>query len=113
MCVACVKSRPRRPDDHAPRRVTLKLLPFLVVATAWTQVPATFELPAPTGKLPVGTTQWVFVDPSRQETFAPGRPREVQVIAWYPAATHNGTMAPYMRNGMEEALSFARLAKLG
>ena len=94
---------------------------LLAVMTALAaQGPATFELPAPTGKLPVGTTQWVVVDPSRQETFATGKPREVQVIAWYPRA---GTpsrpqaatvrTAPYMRNGMEEALSFARLAKLG
>jgi predicted dienelactone hydrolase len=77
------------------------------------QTPAAFELPAPTGNLPVGTTQWVVIDPSRQESFAPGKQREVQVIAWYPAATRTGTTAPYMRNGMEEALSFARLAKLG
>jgi predicted dienelactone hydrolase len=75
--------------------------------------PATFELPAPTGELSIGTTRWVVVDPARQETFAAGRQREVQVIAWYPAATRTGMTAPYMRNGMEEALSFARLAKLG
>ena len=76
--------------------------------------PATFELPAPTGMSPVGTTRWIVADPSRQETFAPGRTREVEVIAWYPAnAGASGATAPYMRNGMEEALSFARLAKLG
>jgi predicted dienelactone hydrolase len=90
----------------------LKLLALAVTALA-AQVPATFELPAPTGKFPVGTTQWVVIDPSRQETFATGKQREVQVIAWYPAAVRDGTTAPYMRNGMEEALSFARLAKLG
>ncbi len=72
-----------------------------------------FELPAPTGKSPVGTTRWVVGDPSRPETFAPGRTREVEVIAWYPAATSVGPTAPYMRNGMEEVLSFAHLAKLG
>ena len=86
--------------------------------------PALFELPPPTGKLPVGTTRWVVVDPQRQETFAPGKPREVEVIAWYPRAGAAGSAvaasvtsardtAPYMRNGMEEVLSFARLAKLG
>ena len=80
--------------------------------------PPTFELPAPTGKRPVGTTRWVIVDPSRQETFAPGKQREVEVIAWYPRAGGAGPAgardtAPYMRNGMEEVLSFARLAKLG
>ncbi|MGH9220932.1 MAG: alpha/beta hydrolase family protein [Vicinamibacterales bacterium] len=92
----------------------LKLL-ALVAATAIVaaQAPAPFELPAPTGKLPVGTTQWVVADPSRQETFATGKQREVQVIAWYPSTVRSGDTALYMRNGIEEALSFARLAKLG
>jgi dienelactone hydrolase len=68
--------------------------------------------------MPVGTTRWVVVDPSRQETFAPGKPRAVEVVAWYPraesaSATGARDTAPYMRNGMEEVLSFARLAKLG
>lgn len=70
-------------------------------------------LPAPTGKSPVGTTSWVVVDLAREEVFAPGRRREVQVLAWYPSVGGTGAAAPYMRNGMEEALSFARLAKLG
>ena len=36
---------------------------------------APFELPAPTGRYPVGTTSWHLVDRSRQETFAgPGVP---------------------------------------
>lgn len=79
--------------------------------------PATFTLPAPAGKSPVGTTRWLVADPSRQETFAPGRTREVEVIAWYPseagATGAAGAMAPYLRNGVEEVLSLARLAKLG
>ena len=96
------------------KRFVLIVVAVLIAGWAHAQPPAaTFELPAPSGRLPVGTTQWVVVDPSRQETFAPGRQREVQVIAWYPAAVRDGTTAPYMRNGMEEALSFARLAKLG
>jgi dienelactone hydrolase len=82
------------------------------------QTPPPFELPPPTGKFPVGTTRWVVVDPARQETFAPGKPREVEVIAWYPRAGGAGATgardtAPYIRDGMEEVLSFARLAKLG
>lgn len=86
--------------------------------SALAQTPPLFELPPPTGKLPIATTRWVVVDPSRQETFAPGKPREVEVIAWYPRAASGSAAgardtAPYMRNGMEEALSFARLAKLG
>jgi predicted dienelactone hydrolase len=56
----------------------------------------------------------VVADPSRPETFAPGRTREVEVIAWYPAAPATAVApAPYMRDGMEEVLSWARLAKLG
>lgn len=71
-----------------------------------------FELPAPTGKSPIGTTRWVVTDTSRQETFATG-PRQVEVIAWYPAVASVAATAPYIRDGMEEVLSFARLAKLG
>jgi hypothetical protein len=75
--------------------------------------PPTFDLPAPTGKSRVGSTRWVVADPSRQETFAPGRRREVEVIAWCATAATTGDTAPDMRSGMEEALGFARVAKLG
>jgi predicted dienelactone hydrolase len=80
--------------------------------------PPLFERPAPTGQLPIGTTRWVVTDTSRDESFAPGRRRDVEVIAWYPAAAAPAApgapaTAPYMRDGMEEVLSFARLAKLG
>ena len=99
--------------------VLAAMLSCVAVVESQTPPPA-FELPAPTGKLPVGTTRWVVVDPSRQETFAPGKQREVEVIAWYPRAlvapaapVAPAALAPYMRNGMEEVLSFARLAKLG
>ena len=95
--------------------VTVAAAALICVATganAQSQA-ATFELPAPTGKLPIGTTRWVVVDPSRQETFAPGRQREVEVLAWYPRAGREGQTAPYLRSGIEEVASFARLAKLG
>ena len=75
--------------------------------------PATFVLPAPTGTSPIGTTRWVVTDSSRDESFAPGRKRDIEVIAWYPSSSAAGEPAPYLRDGMEEALSFARLAKLG
>src|SRR5688500_12393940 len=94
------------------RCLTVVAVTFVITLNAQTPA-ATFELTAPTGKSPIGSTRWLVSDPSRQETFAPGRQREVEVIAWYPAATRNGETAPYMRNGMEVALSFARLAKLG
>ena len=42
-----------------------------------------------------------------------GRTATVEVVAWYPAAASSGATAPYLRDGMEEVLSFARLAKLG
>jgi predicted dienelactone hydrolase len=75
--------------------------------------PPPFELPAPTGNFRVGTTRWVVADPSRQETFVAGRQREVEVFAWYPTNATTGETAAYVRTGMEEVLSFARLAKLG
>lgn len=68
------------------------------------------KLPAPTGRSPIGTTRWVVQDPSRQETFAPGKTREVEVVAGYPATASEGATAPYLRDGLEEAQSFARLA---
>lgn len=51
---------------------------------------------------------------TRPESFEPGKTREVEVIAWYPAAAASaGKTEPDMRDGMEEVLSFTRLAKLG
>jgi predicted dienelactone hydrolase len=89
------------------------MITFLMNAAALgAQAQPPFELPAPTGKFPIGTTRWVVTDTSRQETFATG-PRHVEVIAWYPAAASDAPTAPYLRNGMEEVLGFARLAKLG
>ena len=75
--------------------------------------PPPFELPAPTGKMPIGTTRWTVTDSSRDELFAARRKRDIEVIAWYPASSATGQPAPYLRDGMEEVLSFARLAKLG
>jgi pimeloyl-ACP methyl ester carboxylesterase len=73
---------------------------------------AAFELPAPTGTLPIGTTSWHVTDPSRAETFAaPGVRREVEVLAWYPAASATGNLAPYLRGGLFEIQSFAALLR--
>ena len=67
------------------------------------QPPApTFELPAPTGKSPIGTTRWVVTDTSRDEMFAPGKKHDIEIVAWYPAAGPTARPAPYMRDGMEE-----------
>jgi predicted dienelactone hydrolase len=95
------------------RIVLVFVLTFTVFAAGQTPAPL-FDLPAPTGKSAIGTTRWVVTDPSREETFSPGRKRDVEIIAWYPSAGATGaTSAPSIRDGMEEVLSFARLAKLG
>jgi predicted dienelactone hydrolase len=98
------------------RIVRAVALILAIAASASAQLPM-FELPAPTGQLPIGTTRWVVTDRSRDEIFAPGRKRDIQIIAWYPSAGDTRKpgliVAPYLRNGLEEVQSFARLAKLG
>jgi len=78
-----------------------------------TGVPSAFELPAPGGPYPVGTTSWRLTDASRQETFATtGEPRQVEVIAWYPAAgSRRGALAPYLREGLAEVRAFASVLR--
>ena len=94
-------------------RIVLILLATWIAAPL-AQAPAPpFELPAPTGKSVIGTTRWVVTDNSRDEVFAPGKKHDIEVVAWYPAAAPGTQPAPYIRDGMEEVLSFARLAKLG
>ena len=70
---------------------------------------APFELPAPTGRFPVGTTSWRLTDGARQELFAPGEFRQVEVIAWYPAVRGAGAPAPYLRESVAEVRPFAKL----
>ena len=72
---------------------------------------AAFELPAPTGPHSVGTTSWRVIDKSRRETFtSSAEPRQVEVLAWYPAAPRGGgEPAPYLRSGPAEVRSFATL----
>ena len=93
-------------------RIALLFAAALTTTSPQTPAPA-FELPPPTGKMAIGTTRWVVTDPSRDETFAPGRKHDIEVVAWYPTAAPGPQPAPYLRDGMEEVLSFARLAKLG
>lgn len=69
----------------------------------------TIELPAPTGTYKVGTTVWHVTDKARPETFAgAGVQRQVEVLAWYPAASAmpaasgGGEPAPYLREGLAE-----------
>ena len=64
---------------------------------------ATIELPAPTGPHQVGTTVWRVTDAARPETFAAaGVQRQVEVLAWYPAAAGHGKPAPYLQEGLAE-----------
>lgn len=94
----------------------IAVLVLIACASTHAQTPA-FELPAPTGKLPIGTSRWVVTDQSRDEIFAPGKKHDIEVIAWYPSTgamrVPGSISAPYIRDSMEEVLSFARLAKLG
>ncbi len=68
----------------------------LTISAILPVVPAAFELPSPTGPYAVGTTAWRVTDRSRRETFTgSGEFRQVEVLAWYPAAApRRGVLAP-------------------
>jgi dienelactone hydrolase len=95
------------------RRILLAMAVFVLAfvlinsaAPAQTAPPAseTIALPAPSGPYRIGTTVWRLTDAARPETFAPaGVPRQVEVMAWYPAAPEStGKPAPYLREGLGE-----------
>ncbi|MDF2255570.1 alpha/beta hydrolase family protein [Streptantibioticus ferralitis] len=56
------------------------------------------NLPAPTGRYPVGTVSLHLVDTSRTDPYVSGNtPRELMVSVWYPAAATSGhAQAPWM-----------------
>jgi pimeloyl-ACP methyl ester carboxylesterase len=58
-----------------------------------------FSLPKPTGPYPVGTRILYMHDDSRKEDAGTdrGRPRELMVQVWYPAAPSKNHLAPYRR----------------
>ncbi|MFE6778664.1 alpha/beta hydrolase family protein [Streptomyces sp. NPDC057702] len=67
-----------------------------------------FDLPAPTGRHPVGTTRLHLVDRSRTERWAeePGHPRELMVSVWYPArAGADAPSARYVTPGLAAAFA--------
>jgi platelet-activating factor acetylhydrolase isoform II len=69
---------------------------------------ALLVLPPPQGSSAVGRTRWIVTDPARVDPFD-GRPRHVEVIAWYPAdatPTAAGASA-YLASGLDEVRSFA------
>lgn len=76
---------------------------YLTVAIA-----AAFVFPAPTGSFSVGTTSWRLLDATRRESFEGDVvARQVEVLAWYPAARGRWTLAPYLREGDAEVQGFA------
>ena len=89
----------------------LAVLGLTSAATPRGVVRAAFELPPPTGRYAVGTTAWRVTDSSRHETFTTsGEFRQVEVLAWYPAAAPpSGGLAAYLREGLAEVRSFAKL----
>jgi dienelactone hydrolase len=71
-----------------------------------------FELPKPDGPHAIGTTTWRSTDKSRTETFtSSAESREIEVMAWYPATPGRGVRAPYLREGLSEVRTFARLLR--
>ncbi|MGW2331734.1 alpha/beta hydrolase family protein [Streptomyces sp. NPDC001700] len=59
-----------------------------------------FELPEPTGRHPVGSTELHLVDRDRPDPWVAGRDRELMVSVWYPArSAHGYPRQPYLRPG--------------
>jgi dienelactone hydrolase len=56
--------------------------------------PVTFDLPEPTGRYDLGTTELHLVDQSREDSTAPSGQRELMVSVWYPAAGVGGDAPP-------------------
>lgn len=84
------------------------------VTSARISTEAPFVLPPPTGDLPIGTTSWRLTDASRRDPFTGDRsPRDVEVMAWYPAAPGAPQPAPYLRWGLFEVQGFAELLSAG
>jgi predicted dienelactone hydrolase len=84
-------------------------LPLITTMSA-ELAPAPFELPPPTGKASIGTTTWWLSDSARRETLdGSGAPRSVEVHAWYPSSSGGGKRAPYLREGLAEVRTFAKM----
>src|SRR5262245_7563494 len=69
-----------------------------------TAAPARADLPRPTGRHAVGTTELHLVDHGRPDPWVKGRTRELMISVWYPAGG-GGPVAPYLRPGVAKALS--------
>ncbi|GAA2201455.1 lipase [Streptomyces bangladeshensis] len=76
-----------------------------------------FELPEPTGRQAVGSTELHLVDRDRPDPWVADRERELMVSVWYPARSVSGySRQPYLQPGaarfVDEAGSFG-LARPG
>jgi len=82
----------------------IRVVAFAITGLCAVRLLASEPLPAPTGPYRVGTTVWRVTDAARPETFAAaGVQRQVEVMAWYPAAVEgHGEPAPYLREGLAE-----------
>src|SRR5262245_916386 len=90
--------------------MTRMVLAALAIAIVHQESSTPIALPKPTGPFPVATTTWRVTDPARKETFTTaGDARQVEVLAWYPAAAprRTGALAPYLREGLPEVRTFA------
>jgi dienelactone hydrolase len=56
---------------------------------------AQLELPGPSGGHPVGRATYLWADDSRIDAMS-GKPREVGIVAWYPAQPGSGVRADYV-----------------
>src|SRR5687768_12483325 len=72
------------------------------------------ELPAPTGRFRIAVTELRLADAARADPFAPGKPRELMVSIWYPAASGGARpQAAYMRPGAAKVVAEALLKPMG
>lgn len=96
-----------------PLLVALLAMAAGVVVPSASQPAAVVALPRPTGPFSVGTTAFTVIDASRADTLGDKpEPRQVRVVAWYPAVNGaTGERAPYLREGLAEARTFATLLR--
>jgi dienelactone hydrolase len=74
-----------------------------------------FQLPAPSGKYPVGTAIYHWVDNKRIDPFVPQSnvPREVMTQVWYPGtSSQNANFAPYVADAQIVMPQLARVLGL-
>jgi predicted dienelactone hydrolase len=112
---------PRHSSRPRPALIALTLLAMGLAPRVVAQTPpkpaatpgTAFTLPRPGGPSTVGTTSFTVIDDARAETFSEqAEQRQVQVLAWYPSVDGaQGSHAPYLRAGMQEARAFATLMR--